>query len=118
MSAPQKLRILCLHGYTSNAYVLNRRFGAIRKACRNTAEFVFVNGPLLVQPITMTQSLDAPDSQNEVTEDTPIEEQPRAWWKASDEGSYKEIGKTWSLLSDEIAKMGGIDGVVGFSQGG
>ncbi|PWN22993.1 FSH1-domain-containing protein [Microstroma glucosiphilum] len=115
--AQQKLRILALHGYTSNSFVLHRRFGAIRKACRNVADFVFVNGPLLVQPITSTQSLDAPDGQDEVTEDTPIEQQPRAWWRATDEGAYKDIGQSWSLLSDEIAKMGGIDGVVGFSQG-
>lgn len=115
--AQQKLRILALHGYTSNSFVLHRRFGAIRKACRNVADFVFVNGPLLVQPITSTQSLDAPDGQDEVTENTPIEQQPRAWWRATDEGTYKDIGQSWSLLSDEIAKMGGIDGVVGFSQG-
>lgn len=115
--AQQKLRILALHGYTSNSFVLHRRFGAIRKACRNVADFVFVNGPLLVQPITSTQSLDAPDGQDEVTEDTPIEQQPRAWWRATDEGAYKDIGQSWSVLSDEIAKMGGIDGVVGFSQG-
>ncbi|CAO1618580.1 unnamed protein product [Sympodiomycopsis kandeliae] len=119
-STPGKLRILALHGYTSNAFILNRRFGAIRKACRNVAEFEFINGPLLVQPITSTQSLDAPDREGneEITEEnTPLEEQPRAWWRASDDGQYKDIEQTWKLLSQEIKKGGRVDGVVGFSQG-
>ncbi|CAO1619867.1 unnamed protein product [Jaminaea pallidilutea] len=114
----QKLTVLHFHGYTSNTFILHRRLGSIRKACRNVADFHGANGPLLVQPITSSvQSLDAPDDQKEVTEDTPIEEQPRAWWRASDDGSYRDIEQSWKLLSDTLAKVGHIDGVIGFSQG-
>lgn len=119
-STPRKLRILALHGYTSNSFILNRRFGAIRKACRNVCEFEFINGPLVVQPITSTQSLDAPDREGdeEITEEnTPLEEQPRAWWRASDDGRYEGIEQSWNLLSQVIAKGERVDGVVGFSQG-
>ena len=56
------LKILAFHGYTSNAFILQRRLGAIRKTCRDVAEFVFVNAPIRVEPITSSvQSLDAPE---------------------------------------------------------
>lgn len=120
-STPRKLRILALHGYTSNAFILNRRLGSIRRACRNVADFECINGPLLVQPISSTQSLDAPDREGneEITEEnTPLEEQPRAWWRASDDGlTYHHIAKTWELLSEVLNKGERIDGVLGFSQG-
>lgn len=109
------LRILAFHGYTSNSFILHRRLGSVRKACRNVAEIQCINGPLLVQPIS--RSLDAPEGEDEVTEATPIEEQPRAWWRSTDEGSYRDVEQTWALLSQEIAKHGQIDGVIGFSQG-
>ncbi|PWN30308.1 hypothetical protein BDZ90DRAFT_229328 [Jaminaea rosea] len=113
---PPKLRILAFHGYTSNSFILHRRLGSVRKACRDVADIVTLNGPLLVQPIS--RSLDAPEGEDEVTEATPIEEQPRAWWKSTDEGSYKDVEKTWKLLSEELAKLDGpVDGVIGFSQG-
>ncbi|CAO1628334.1 unnamed protein product [Parajaminaea phylloscopi] len=114
-TAARPLRILAFHGYTSNAFILHKRLGSVRRACRNVAEIHSINGPLLVQPIS--RSLDAPEGEDEVTEDTPIEEQPRAWWRSTDEGSYRDIDQTWSLLSEEIAKYGQIDGVIGFSQG-
>lgn len=116
MPTPTKLRILAFHGYTSNSYILHRRLGSVRKACRDVADIVTLNGPLLVQPIS--RSLDAPEGEDEVTEATPIEEQPRAWWKASDEGNYNDIEMTWKLLSEELEKLDGpVDGVIGFSQG-
>lgn len=37
MSAPQKLRILCLHGYTSNAFIYQKRCGSLRKSLKCTS---------------------------------------------------------------------------------
>jgi len=110
---------MALHGYTSNAFVLQRRMGAIRKACKDTAEFIYLNGPIRVEPITASaQSLDAPEnSQSALDPDLPLEEQPRAWWKASDEGSYTLFDETIEYLNEEIVKQGPFDGVFGFSQG-
>lgn len=109
------LKILAFHGYASNAFILHRRLGSVRRACRHVAEVHSINGPLLVQPIS--RSLDALEDENEVIEDTPIEEQPRAWWRSTDEGCYRDIDQTWTVLSEEMAKLNHIDGVIGFSQG-
>lgn len=118
-TAPRKLRIMALHGYTSNAFILQRRMGAIRKACKDTADFIYLNGPLRVEPITApAQSLDAPEnSQSALDPHLPLEEQPRAWWKASDDGKYTHFDETIEYLNEEIAKQGPFDGVFGFSQG-
>jgi predicted esterase len=119
MATQRKLRIMALHGYTSNAFVLQRRMGAIRKACKDTAEFIYLNGPIRVEPITApAQSLDAPEnSQSALDPDLPLEEQPRAWWKASDDGSYTLFDETVDFLNEEFVKHGPFDGVFGFSQG-
>lgn len=119
MSGPRKLRIMALHGYTSNAFVLQRRMGAIRKACKDNADFIYINGPIRVEPITASvQSLDAPEnSQSALDPDLPLEEQPRAWWKANDDGTYTLFDETIEFLNEEIAKNGPFDGVFGFSQG-
>ena len=119
MSAPRNLRIIALHGYTSNAFILQRRMGAIRKACKDTADFVFINGPHRVEPITApVQSLDAPEGFSSATDpNIPLEEQPRAWWKSSDDGSYDLFDETIDFLTDEIKREGPFDGVFGFSQG-
>lgn len=110
---------MALHGYTSNAFILQRRMGAIRKACRDVADFVFLNGPHRVEPITTAaQSLDAPESNSSALDDnTPLEEQPRAWWRASDQGHYDGWDETVRFLNEKIRQEGPFDGVLGFSQG-
>jgi len=108
------------HGYTSNQFQFFKRSGAIRKACKDVADFTFVNGPLIVQPITSAGDLDAPDVEEGklIDETTPIEEQPRAWWRADDDGNYLDWDKTVDYLNDVLKKEGPFDGIVGFSQGG
>lgn len=84
----------------------------------DVAEFIPLNGPHLVQPITSPSgSLDAPEPSEEVTEATPIEEQPRAWWKAKDDGTYTGMEQTVEFLNQKLKEEGPFDGVFGFSQG-
>lgn len=118
--ATRKLKVLMAHGYTSNQFQFFKRSGAIRKACRDVVDFTFINGPLLVQPITSAGDLDAPDVEDGkvVDETTPIEEQPRAWWRADDDGNYLDWDKSVDYINDVLAKEGPFDGIVGFSQGG
>ena len=47
--ATRKLKVLMAHGYTSNQFQFFKRSGAIRKACRDVADFTFINGPLIVR---------------------------------------------------------------------
>lgn len=86
----------------------------------DVAEFTFINGPLLVQPITAAGDLDAPDGDDDkpVDENTPIEEQPRAWWRADDDGKYLDWDKTVAYLNNVLESDGPFDAVWGFSQGG
>lgn len=116
----RKLKVLMAHGYTSNKFQFFKRSGAIRKACREVADFTFINGPLIVQPITSAGDLDAPDVEDGklVDENTPIEEQPRAWWRADDDGNYLDWDKSVAYLNEVLKAEGPFDGIVGFSQGG
>lgn len=117
-SSSRKLRILALHGYTSNAFILQRRLGAIRKACKEYAEFVFINGPIRVEPITSAESLDAPQRISKANDPSiPLEEQPRAWWRSNDEGEYVQFDETIEFFNKEILQHGPFDAVFGFSQG-
>ncbi|KDN45605.1 FSH1-domain-containing protein [Tilletiaria anomala UBC 951] len=112
-----KLRIACLHGYTSNAFIFSRRCGAIRKACKDVAEFHFINGPHLVQPISGLGGLDGPSEREVVDETTPLEEQPRAWWRAQDDRTYSGWDETVEFLNAQMAETGPWDAIMGFSQG-
>ncbi len=49
-TATRKLKILMAHGYTSNSFQFHKRSGAIRKACRDVADFTFINAHLSSNP--------------------------------------------------------------------
>ncbi len=83
----------------------------------DVADFHFINGPHLVQPISGLGGLDSPEGHDTVDENTPIEEQPRAWWLAKDDGSYEGWEETVSLLNKSFEELGPLDGIMGFSQG-
>jgi dihydrofolate reductase len=116
-AAPPKLRILALHGFASNAFHFNRRLGSFRKATGAVAELHFLNAPHLVQPVSVTLGLEARDDL--VDENTPLEEQPRAWWRANGQGQSQYDGwpETLAFLNDALAEHGPFDAVLGFSQG-
>ncbi|KAJ1020653.1 hypothetical protein NDA16_004046 [Ustilago loliicola] len=116
----RKLKVLMAHGYTSNKFQFFKRSGAIRKACRDVADFTFIKGPLIVQPITFAGDLDAPDTEESkvIDESTPIEEQPRAWWRLDDDGNYLDWDKSVDYINQVLKAEGPFDGIVGFSQGG
>lgn len=116
----RKLKVLMAHGYTSNKFQFHKRSGAISKACRDVADFIFINGPLIVQPITWAGDLDTPDAEEGkvIDENTPIEEQPRAWWRADDDGNYLDWDKSVDYINEVLKTKGPFDGIVGFSQGG
>ncbi|PWN49762.1 hypothetical protein IE53DRAFT_387994 [Violaceomyces palustris] len=115
----RKLKILMAHGYTSNSFIFQKRSGAIRRACKDVADFTFVNGPHIVQPITSAGDLDSPDTEGKpIDENTPIEEQPRAWWKANSfDATYELWPETVQYLNKVFEKEGPFDAVWGFSQG-
>lgn len=97
--ASSKLKILCLHGFTSSAARLSRQLGPVVTASEPYASFHFVDAPFPVEP-------------------------GYAWWRAQDrsgpDGEYA-VYEGWQTsrqyLLDILAKDGPFDGVLGFSQG-
>lgn len=97
--AASKVKILCLHGFTSSAARLARQLAPVVSASAPWASFHFVDAPFAVEP-------------------------GYAWWRAQDrtgpEGEYAEY-EGWptsrSYLHDVLREQGPFDGVLGFSQG-
>lgn len=114
-----KLRLLCLHGYRQDALTFRSKIGSLRKAMKNRADFIFIDGPYPIKE----------------TENGETEVVGRAWWNWSEaaEGQSNGSGSTsagkttaahylgWSESFDAIGSAleehWPIDGILGFSQG-
>lgn len=70
-TSPNKLKMLCLHGYLQNADVFRSRMGSTRKALKSRCEFVFVDAPHLVDAAT----------QKQLTGDNGVVDNARTWWR-------------------------------------
>lgn len=100
-----KLKILCLHGYMQNGALFKNKIGSMRKAMKSRAEFLFIDGPFVV---------DAAMGGNG---------QGRSWWRWKDtdrpSSSTQYVG--WDVSQDVITRAiqqhGPIDVLLGFSQG-
>lgn len=90
-----RLRILCLHGYTSSASRLQRQLAPVAAAVEPYAQFTFVNGPFSAPP-------------------------GHAWWDANTADgvtTYDGWPKSRSYLHTVFKEQGPFDGILGFSQG-
>jgi hypothetical protein len=56
ISEPQKLKILCIHGYRQNEKMFREKTGAFRKLIGKHADLVFITAPHEVQPINSEES--------------------------------------------------------------
>ncbi|KAJ3347463.1 Ovarian cancer-associated protein 2 [Allomyces javanicus] len=108
----QRLRILCLHGYTQNASVFSKRTAALRKSFKKRAEFVYVTAPLYTADFDTTEA-DAEDLAD------VGDEGPRAWFRREEQPVFREWGydESFSLLKTVLETQGPFDAVLGFSQG-
>ncbi|CAD6198165.1 unnamed protein product [Caenorhabditis auriculariae] len=108
MTAPRKLKVLCLHGYRQCGKSFREKTGSTRKLVKNLADFEFVDAPH-----TARADNDVPTS--------------RAWWFSnSGEVSFSsreptdvDVGFEESMehLVAFIKEHGPFDGLFGFSQG-
>nr|GAT48770.1 predicted protein [Mycena chlorophos] len=111
MSAPATT-ILALHGFSQNASIFSKRLGALRKQCGNSVEFVFVDAPMILQPVDLagfasTEALDATGAGSE----------SRAWFRWN-ETKNEAVGLPDSIaFLRDVLKSRHFDGVLGFSQG-
>jgi len=105
--------VLVLHGYTQNAAIFSKRLGALRKECGKNVDLVFVDGPIILQPVDLFgSSLEALNAAEVAgTNDA------RAWWKW-DQNKSEARGLPESLeVIRDVLKTRTFDGVMGFSQG-
>ncbi|KAJ6591185.1 FSH1-domain-containing protein [Mycena vulgaris] len=116
--AAVKRTILVLHGYSQNATIFSKRLGALRKQCGKAVDFVFVDGPIILQPVDLFGSATRATSLEALDASEAIEtSEARAWWKWN--GNKTEaIGLPESLeVLRDVLKTRTFDGVLGFSQG-
>lgn len=132
--AGRKLRLLCLHGMYQNA----ETFAAKTRHLRHDelAEFVFLNGPFSVTPRVLAKQNQQPPKKSR-SHSSPLppaaasrhqqqqspDERFRAWWRPSGplqaEPTQLERDREELLtyLRAQLAELGDVDGVLGFSQG-
>ncbi|CAE6424845.1 unnamed protein product [Rhizoctonia solani] len=112
------IRILALHGYAQSGEIFKKKMSALRKACGENIEFVFLDAPILLQPVDMPQSsasVEALDTVKAPPEESEL--QPRAWWRGNqDKNGYHHIPETIEYLKNFL-KDQRFNGVFGFSQG-
>lgn len=103
------LRILCLHGYTQNAYIFRQRTGVLRKVLKSVAELVFINAPY---------TLEKPEGMEAFDSDADI---PRTWWKTGEivngVAPYHGVQESIDYIFKIWKEQGPFDGILGFSQG-
>ncbi|KAE8444323.1 hypothetical protein EG329_000633 [Mollisiaceae sp. DMI_Dod_QoI] len=128
-SAPRKLKILMLHGYTQNGALFHSKTRALEKALAKAfpttklsplyptypggIQLTYPTAPLKLRPA------DIPGFKVQNLEGEAGDE-PDAWgWWIRETGSglYTGLDEGLATIRDAIREVGGVDGVIGFSQG-
>ncbi|KAI8999786.1 serine hydrolase FSH [Gaertneriomyces semiglobifer] len=113
MTAPSKLRILCLHGYTQNASVYRRRTAVVAKDMKNIADFVYIDAPHI---LPKKQSSGEGETESNLRQSD--DETQRAWWTADDSHTvYSGVDESISHVQKIWESSGPFHGILGFSQG-
>ena len=116
-----KLRILCLHGFTSNGTMHALQIRSLTDALSKNFDFVFPDAPH-----TFDVSLQGPETPSKTwTEYVNANSASghRAWWFARDDpldfttGRYEGLDHSLDYLGEYMKKQGPIHAIWGFSQG-
>ncbi|KAE9400011.1 hypothetical protein BT96DRAFT_919767 [Gymnopus androsaceus JB14] len=118
MASTTLKRVLVLHGYAQNAYIFTKRLSAIRKQCKSTVEFIFVDAPHVLQPEDL---FDNQSTEPEANSD-PLKDPNavvRGWWKSVEPsvGLEESLVFMRDFLKKAAEEGKGFDGFFGFSQG-
>jgi len=126
MSAPRRLKILMLHGYTQSGPSFHGKTRALEKNLKKAfpsptyaLDLVYPTGPITVRPA------DIPNYQalGYNTEHTASDADPdtHGWWTRKGDAEpfrYDGIELGLARVAETIRRDGPFDGVIGFSQGG
>ncbi|CZR58490.1 related to dihydrofolate reductase [Phialocephala subalpina] len=128
-SAPRKLKILMLHGYTQNGPLFHAKTRALEKALNKSfpatkASPLFSTYPGGIQLLYPTAPIklrpaDIPGFDLSTIEgDSSPESDSWGWWiRETGSGLYSGFDEGLETIREAIESVGGIDGVIGFSQG-
>ncbi|TMW55186.1 hypothetical protein Poli38472_013948 [Pythium oligandrum] len=121
MTMAKKIRVLCLHGWRTNAKILRHQSEGLRNALGDKAEFIYLDAPFT-----------ASGPAQEIVQTFYAKEAPFfEWWNAVriDPSEHAADGKpkhryryegteeTLRFLTERIQALAPIDVVLGFSQG-
>lgn len=119
-----KLRILCLHGFTSNGAVHAHQARHITSALSSQYDFLFPDGPHEVD-LSTQMNLSSPSTKawaDYVSSNSSAGH--RAWWFARDPnpaagepGSFEGLERSLGYLGELIRRTGPVHAIWGFSQG-
>lgn len=121
-----KLRILCLHGFTSNGAVHAHQVRNLTAALSNEFEFLFPDGPHVV-PLSSQMDMSSPATKawSDYVSKNSSGIGHRAWWVARDpdpatksSGGFEGLEQSLDFIGELIRKTGPVHAIWGFSQGG
>ncbi|GLE02113.1 hypothetical protein PINS_up010951 [Pythium insidiosum] len=125
----RKLRVLCLHGMYQNGAVFASKTQHLRRSpLDDVVEFIYLDGPVTLVPKILSQQqkprrADATGARQRVRCEKKLEEF-RAWWRPP--SGSQLVSETQldddrevlvAFLQHQLATLGQLDGVMGFSQG-
>ncbi|KAI8098236.1 serine hydrolase FSH [Gilbertella persicaria] len=118
--ASNKLRILCLHGYTQNGIMFRKKTAAARKSLEGIADLIYITAPHHISPPTFGIS---ERQQQEEEEEISEEHKPYGWWyspkyKPTKDNFFIGFKESVEYIKQVLIKEGPFDGILGFSQGG
>lgn len=136
----RKLRLLCLHGMYQNADTFAAKTKHLRASKspqqqQEMVEYIYLNGPFTVTPRILAkqnQHSTAPQHSKKHRDNSPTrsprcakqsEDLFRAWWRPSGPHQAEptqldeDRDVLLAFLRSQLAELGEVDGVLGFSQG-
>jgi predicted esterase len=116
----KKIRVLCLHGWGTNSNIMNSQTKKLQEAFGGSAEFVFLDGPILLkEPTDRVIQHHFPHEKKlfKWFDDFPhtdeeLDEKHKDWILG-----YTNIDDTISYCDEKLRHMGAFDIMIGFSQG-
>jgi predicted esterase len=119
-----KLRVLCLHGFTSNGAVNAHQVRQITNVLSSEFDFIFPDGP---HEVDLSTQMKVSSPATKVWADYVSAKSSaghRAWWfardpnpSANDPGEFDGLERSLGYLGDLIQKTGPVHVIWGFSQG-
>lgn len=133
----RKLRLLCLHGMYQNADTFAVKTKHLRALQRNEdfVEYIYLDGPFTVTPRILAKQNQhgSPPQQQHMKKHSNVSSQRprcvktenlfRAWWRPSGPHQTEptqldqDRDVLLAFLRTQLAEVGEVDGVLGFSQG-